>query len=53
MFRAKNIEFKHLYIKQLYENIINVAINGTSTEWKEQIPTILTCWERDMQSLVA
>ena len=25
MFRAKNIEFKHLYIKQLYENIINVA----------------------------
>ena len=53
MFRAKNIEFKHLYIKQLYENIINVAINGSSTEWKEQIPTVLSCWENDMQSLVA
>ena len=53
MFRAKNIEFKHLYIKQLYENIINVAINGSSTEWKEQIPTFLSCWENDMQSLVA
>ena len=53
MFRAKNIEFKHLYIKQLYENIINVAINGSSTEWKEQIRTVLSCWENDMQSLVA
>ena len=53
MFRSKNIEFKHLYIKQLYENIINVAINGSSTEWKEQIPTVLSCWENDMQSLVA
>lgn len=49
MFRAKNIEFKHLYIKQLYENIINVAINGSSTEWKEQITTVLSCWENDMQ----
>ena len=52
MFRAKNIEFKHLYIKQLYENIINVAINGSSTEWKQQIPSVLSWWGNDMQSLV-
>ncbi|MEE0496549.1 MAG: AlwI family type II restriction endonuclease [Cyanobacteriota bacterium] len=52
LFRINNINFKHSYIKQLYEAIVNVALNGSSTDWKEQIPNTIKEWNDEMKNLV-
>lgn len=51
LFRINNIEFKHSYIKQLYEAIVNIALNGSSTNWKEQIPNTIKVWNDEMKNL--
>ena len=53
IFRTCNLKFKHSYIKQLYENIVEAAINSSSNEWKAEIPNILKTWIKQMKQLVA
>ena len=51
--KRANKDFKHTYIKQLYDDILLSISDATSTSWVEQkIPAVITQWENNMKSLV-
>lgn len=50
--KRANIEFKHVYIKQLYDNVLESISDATSTSWaEEKIPTVIAQWENKMKDL--
>lgn len=50
--KRANIEFKHVYIKQLYDNVLESISDATSTSWaEEKIPTVIAQWENKMKEL--
>lgn len=52
--KATNKEFRHIYIKELYDNIIDSIKNTDSNTWVvEKIPAILNDWKNNMEKLVA
>lgn len=52
--KSANKEFKHIYIKELYDNILNSITSSDSNTWvTEKIPTILKAWENNLEKLVA
>lgn len=47
-----NKEFKHTYIKDLYDEIIKAITTSDSNTWVlEKIPSILSIWKRKMKEL--
>ena len=51
--KRANKDFKHTYIKQLYDDILLSISDATSTSWVEQkIPAVITQWENNMKSLI-
>ena len=52
--KSANKEFKHIYIKELYDNILNSITSSDSNTWvTEKIPTILKAWKNNLEMLVA
>lgn len=52
--KRANIEFKHTYIKQLYDNVLESISDATSTSWvEEKIPGVIAEWANDMEILAA
>ncbi len=52
--KSANKEFKHIYIKELYDNILNSITSSDSNTWvTEKIPTILKAWKNNIERLVA
>lgn len=52
--KSANKEFKHIYIKELYDNILNSITSSDSNTWvTEKIPTILKAWKNNLERLVA
>ncbi len=52
--KRANIEFKHTYIKQLYDNVLESISDATSTSWvEEKIPGVIAQWTNDMEILAA
>ena len=52
--KSANKDFKHIYIKELYDNILNSIINSDSNTWvTEKIPTILKAWKNKLERSVA
>lgn len=52
--KSTNKDFKHIYIKELYDNILNAIINSDSNTWvTEKIPTILKAWKNNLERSVA
>jgi len=50
--KRANKEFKHAYIKQLYDNILESISSTTSTTWvEEKIPEVISQWKKDMNAL--
>ena len=50
--KKANIEFKHVYIKQLYDNVLESISDATSTSWaEEKIPNAIAQWENEMKEL--
>ena len=50
--KRANIEFKHTYIKQLYDNVLESISDATSTSWvEEKIPAAITQWGNTMKKL--
>lgn len=50
--KRANIEFKHTYIKQLYDNVLEAISDATSTTWiEEKIPAVIIQWENNMNAL--
>ena len=50
--KRANIEFKHTYIKQLYDNVLESISDATSTSWvEEKIPAVITQWGNTMKKL--
>src|SRR5574344_1703873 len=52
-FREISKDFKNLYIKKLYDEIIKTAFENSSVVWLEKIPEILNLWRNEMKELVA
>ena len=52
--KKANKEFKHIYIKQLYDKIIESVTEVNSISWVEdKIPQIIQLWEKEMSDLAA
>src|SRR5574344_234548 len=52
--KKANKEFKHTYIKNLYDNIINSINEVNSISWvEEKIPVIINEWKNEMRNIVA
>lgn len=52
--KKANKEFKHIYIKQLYDKIIESVTEVNSISWVEdKIPQIIQLWEKEMSVLAA
>lgn len=52
--KSANKEFKYIYIKELYDNILNSITSSDSNTWvTEKIPTILKAWKNNLERLVA
>lgn len=52
--KSANKDFKHIYIKELYDNILNSITSSDSNTWvAEKIPTILNTWKNNIEKLVA
>lgn len=50
--KKANIEFKHVYIKQLYDHVLESISDATSTSWaEEKIPNAIAQWENEMKEL--
>lgn len=50
--KRANKDFKHTYIKQLYDNVIESISAATSMSWvEEKIPAVITQWTNDMETL--
>ncbi|MDD3237904.1 MAG: AlwI family type II restriction endonuclease [Candidatus Gastranaerophilales bacterium] len=52
IFRQTNIEFKHAYIRTLYDKIIDIALENNSESWLEKIPEALNNWKIEMNNLL-
>lgn len=47
-----NIDFKHAYIKQLYDDILVAISEATSISWvEEKIPAVIIQWGNNMKAL--
>lgn len=47
-------DFKHIYIKELYDNILNSITSSDSNTWvSEKIPAILNTWKNNLERSVA
>lgn len=54
LFRQTNIEFKHSYIKDFYDKILEIANkNSSHSAWIAEIPNALNNWKEEMRILVA
>ncbi len=52
--KSANKDFKHIYIKELYDNILNSITSSDSNTWvAEKIPTILNTWKNNLERSVA
>lgn len=52
-FKISNIDFKHEYIKKLYDNILETATRESASNWILKIPESINKWQIEMNSLVA
>lgn len=52
--KSANKDFKHIYIKELYDNILNSITSSDSNTWvSEKIPAILNTWKNNLERSVA
>lgn len=52
--KRAHLDFKHVYIKQLYDDILKSISGSTSTSWvEEKIPAVIAQWAIDMEALIA
>ncbi len=52
--KRANKDFKHTYMKQLYDGILESISDATSTSWaEEKIPAVISKWQNDMKTIVA
>lgn len=52
--KSANKDFKHVYIKELYDNILNSITSSDSSTWvAEKIPAILNTWKNNLERSVA
>lgn len=52
--KSAHKDFKHIYIKELYDNILTSITSSDSNTWiYEKIPMILNKWGKDMENYVA
>lgn len=52
-FKVGNIDFKHKYIKKLYDDILEVATRESASNWISKIPESISEWQIEMNLLVA
>lgn len=52
-FKVSNIDFKHEYIKQLYDVIIEIATKESASNWIAKISERINEWQNEMDLLVA
>ncbi len=52
-FKVGNIDFKHEYIKKLYDDILEVATRESASNWISKIPESISEWQIEMNLLVA
>ncbi len=52
-FKVNNTDFKHKYIKKLYDDILEVATRESASNWISKIPESISEWQIEMNLLVA
>ncbi len=54
LFKQDNKEFKHSYIKDFYDRVLEIVEQTKShSTWQEKIPSVLNSWTAEMQLLAA
>lgn len=49
IFRKQGKKFKHEYLRQLYDNILDISNIKTSQDWVDRIPNIISDWKNEME----